>query len=161
METDVTGTAVPEQEFFDSIRPLLIPDGAWAALYFDGDWPASPREALRFARVRWITIEGDWENCGIADYEPGNPVYLTPGLLKAWATARIQGMRRRARVYTNRYDLPRAQHELGELAGQVEWWIATLDGDKLTRDWIPGLWAVQYQGGPRASRDKSVLYGAW
>ena len=40
-------------------------------------------------------------------------------------------------------------------------WIATLDGDRLTPDWLPGLWAVQFAGGRAAAVDKSVLYGTW
>jgi hypothetical protein len=44
----------------------------------------------------------------------------------------------------------------------VIWWLATLDGDKLSAGYegLP-MWGVQYAGGPRASYDTSILYGEW
>lgn len=148
-----------DRYFYDSIKPWLISDGSDAALYFDGDFAASPRESVRLGRVRWITIAAAFEHCGIVDYEAGNPVYYTPGMLRAFVVGR-EAMGKRRRVYTNRHDLPRAQAELEGLEG-IEWWVATLDGDTLTADYVPGLWAVQFHGGPGKAVDKSLLYGEW
>jgi hypothetical protein len=151
-------STIGPDHFYDSTRPSAIPDGADACLYRDGDFAASPREALRFNRTRWITIGCDWDNCGIADYEPGNPVYNRSGMLRAWVTGRM-GMGRRARVYSDRFNMARAEAELQGLT--YEWWIATLDGNELNPDFVPHLWAVQYAGGPAAAVDISRRYGTW
>ena len=143
-------------DFHDSARVGLIPGGA-AALYHDGRFAATPEQAKRFSRVRWITVIGDYRNCGIIDYEPGEADY-TPGRLRAFVQGR-KDMNCRARVYCNRSDLAGAQKAVEGLP--VEWWISTLDGNKLHAGWIQGLWAVQYAGGMTAQYDTSVLYGEW
>ena len=144
-------------DFHDSTRPALIPAGGDAALYHDGLYAATAAEASRFARVRWITVTGDWKNCGILDYERGEPDF-TPASLRAWAEGRVEH-NMRARIYCNRSTLPEAQKAVEGL--KVEWWISTLDGDKLSADFVPGLWAVQCEGGMDAEFDTSVLYGQW
>ena len=68
-------------------------------------------------------------------------------------------MKCRARVYCDRANLPAVRSKLEGLQYLV--WIATLDGDKLSADWTPGLWGVQYAGGQTAEFDTSVLYGEW
>ncbi len=143
--------------FYDSTTPGLIPAGADACLYADGKYAAQPGADKRFGRVRWITINGD-PSCGIVDYERGNPVYAEPGKLRGYVEAR-RAMKHRARVYTDRADLPAVRKLLAGLSYLV--WVATLDGDKLAPDWTEGLWAVQYQGGQHARYDESVLYGEW
>lgn len=145
-------------EFFDSTDPGKIPDGAHACLYVDGDFAASQEEAKRFAAVRWITVLGNFRDAGAADYEQGNPIYDVPGTLRLWVAGRI-GMGVRARVYCDRANLPKVRSELDGLGYLV--WLATLDGDKLDKDWTPGLWGVQYAGGLTADYDTSVLYGEW
>lgn len=166
--------AAEPPRFFDSARPWLIPGGSWAAAYHDGlyIWPAS--QALRMARLRWITIAGDARNCGIADFEPGNPVFDQPGTLYGWAHGRI-AMDCRARTYTDRANAAAALAALGGLHEDphVEWWIATLDG----RPWTPAelaadlaanwnapipadrIWACQNDRGP--GYDTSRLFGPW
>lgn len=146
------------ETFYDAIKYWLIPDWSRAALYFDGMYACPQGEQSRLAAVRWITIGADYHHCGITDYEPGNPVYEVPGLLREFVAGRL-AMRCRARVYTNRNDLPRAQAELEDLPHEL--WLATLDGDKLSPDFAPNLWAVQFEGGPNGSFDRSVLYGDW
>jgi hypothetical protein len=143
--------------FYDSTDPSMIPEGGPACLYYDGDYAAHAGAADRFKAVRWITVTGDYEHCGIADFEPGNPVY-GPGRLIDFVRGRMQ-MKKRARVYCNRVDLP----DVRNLLEGLDWllWIATLDGDQLSASYATNLWAVQYAGGVSAAYDTSVLYGAW
>lgn len=160
--------------FFDSTRPTRIPAGSSVAAYADGAY-AWPSSALRrFARARWITIGRLWSACGIADYEPGNPVYEQPGWLRDFAFGRLDhGWR--ARIYCDRFDAAAALERLGELAAddRVLWWIATLDNmawtaaelaADLAASWhapIPAarIWACQNTPGP--GWDRSILYGEW
>lgn len=148
-------------DFYDSTRPELIPAGAHACLYFDGDYSAvDSREVSdhKFPAVRWITVLGDFTHCGIADFEAGNEVFSKPGALRQFVQGRT-GAGHRARVYCDRANLPEVRALLGGLDYLV--WVATLDGDRLSPGFTPGLWAVQYLGGPRAGYDTSVLYGTW
>jgi hypothetical protein len=156
----MTAQPVSYIDFYDSTEPALIPaDAGYAALYYDGDYGAAGREgASRFPHVRWITVIGDYENCGIADYEPGNPVYINDGALRAWVEGRNR-MDARARVYCDRDVLPQARDLLTGLDYLV--WVSTLDGNQLEPDWTEGLWAVQYNGGENADYDESVLYMPW
>jgi len=149
---------VTRMDFYDSTQPNLIPAGSHACLYYDGDYAANPAEAKRFAAVRWITVLGDYRNCGIADYEQGNAVYSEPGALRAYVEGR-KNMGTRARVYCDRANLPKVRSALEGLNYLV--WIGTLDGDKLSPGYTPGLWGVQFAGGPTAEYDTSVLYGVW
>ena len=66
-------------DFYGPTQPDLIPEGSYACLYYDGDYAATAEQAKRFAAVRWITMLGDYANCGIADFELGNPVFSQPG----------------------------------------------------------------------------------
>jgi len=146
-------------DFYDSTRPDLIPAGSHACLYADGLYRATPAQSLRFAAVRWITVEGGSNPAaGCADYEEGNPVYDVPGALREWVQARTsRGMR--ARVYCDRATLPQVREELTGLHYLV--WLATLDGNKLDAGYTEGLWGVQYAGGMTAAYDTSILYGVW
>jgi len=145
-------------DFYDSVNPGAIPEGSYACLYYDGDYAANPQDAKRFAAVRWITIYGDYQNAGIADFEQGNPVFSQPGALRSFVEGRhSQG--HRARVYCDRSNLPTVRSELEGLDYLV--WLATLDGNKLSPDYTPGLWGVQYAGGVDAAYDTSILYGVW
>jgi hypothetical protein len=154
----MTATRVAGMDFYDSTQPDLIPEDTYAALYYDGDYAATPEEAKRFAAVRWITILGDYANCGIADFEQGNPVYSQPGALRAFVQGRMN-MGKRARVYSDLSNLPTVRSELDGLDYLV--WLATLDGNKLSPNYTPGLWGVQFAGGPTADYDTSILYGTW
>lgn len=144
--------------FYDAVTPANIPIGTSACLYYDGDYAATQDDARRFQRVRWITVEGDYKNCGIADYEAGNEVFSEEGELKEWVEGR-NAMGKRARVYCDRASLPEVRELLADLDYLV--WISTLDGDALSPEWTGGLWAVQYRGGVSAEFDTSVLYGEW
>lgn len=144
--------------FYDAIKYWLIPDAAPAALYHDGIYACPQGETSRLGPVRWITIAADYRNCGIADYEPGNAVFDVPGMLREFVAGRL-GMRRRARVYADRDNMASAAAELDGLP--FEWWIATLDGNRLSPDYASNLWAVQFEGGPNGHFDRSVLYGTW
>jgi hypothetical protein len=154
--------------FYDSTDIARIPDGAWAALYADGDYKAPPTTHRRFPRRRWITVLGNPVS-GIADYEPGNQVFDTAGALHRWATARE--VRSVPIVYSDRAEVREALAELDGI--RVLWWIATLDG----RDWTPeelaadlavnfgahvpaeDIWACQNTDTKKW--DRSVLFGDW
>jgi len=154
----MTATRVAGMDFYDSTQPDLIPEGTYACLYYDGDYAATAEQAKRFAAVRWITILGDYANCGIADFEQGNPVFSQPGALRAFVQGRMN-MGKRARVYSDLSNLPAVRSELDGLDYLV--WLATLDGNQLSPNYTPGLWGVQYAGGPTAEYDTSILYGVW
>jgi hypothetical protein len=149
---------VTAMDFYDSVSPEKIPAGTHACLYYDGLYAAKPAQAKRFAAVRWITVLGDYHNCGIADYEQGNEVYNKAGALRAFVQGRIN-LGLRARVYCNRSTLPTVRSHLEGLNYLV--WIGTLDGNKLSAHWTTGLWGVQYAGGMTAAYDTSILYGVW
>jgi hypothetical protein len=147
-------------EFYDSVTPANIEEGENACLYRDGLYAVAdiPAAEDRFTAVRWITVIGDYDNCGIADYEKGNPVFSVNDALRTWVEGRNRN-HHRARVYCDRDNLPEVRDQLEGL----DWllWVATLDGDVLSADWAPNLWAVQFAGGPGAPRDASILYGEW
>jgi hypothetical protein len=145
-------------DFYDSTQPDLIPAGTHACLYYDGEFAATPEQARRFAAVRWITVLGNYADCGIADFEAGNAVFSKPGALRSFVEGRHK-MGVRARVYCDRANLPTVRSELDGLTYLV--WIGTLDGDKLSANYTPGLWGVQFAGGMTADYDTSVLYGVW
>jgi hypothetical protein len=145
-------------DFYDSTQPALMPAGSHACLYYDGNYAATPAQAKRFAAVRWITVLGDYRNCGIADFEAGNEVFSKPGALRNFVQGR-KNMGTRARVYTDLSNLPKVRSELEGLNYLV--WLATLDGRKLSAHYTSGLWGVQYAGGVDANYDTSVLYGTW
>jgi hypothetical protein len=162
--------------FYDAVTPAAIPAGANAVLYVDGLYAATPQQAKRFAAVRWNTVIGGAAiaaRAGAADYEPGNPVYSTPGALRAWAAER-HAMGCRARPYFDRADAARAWEQVHDLPNVFPW-VATLTGrewraeelaDDLAANWgapIPAerLWGNQFQGGLRAPYDVSVLLGTW
>jgi hypothetical protein len=149
---------VAGMDFYDSTQPQLIPEGAHACLYYDGDYAATAAQAKRFAAVRWITVLGDYRNCGVADFEQGNEVYSKPGALRDFVQGRID-MGTRARVYCDLSNLPTVRSDLEGLKYLV--WLATLDGNKLSANYTPGLWGVQFAGGVDAEYDTSVLYGVW
>jgi hypothetical protein len=145
-------------EFYDSTDPGKIPAHSRACLYYDGVYAATTIQAARFEAVRWITVYGNYSDCGIADYEEHNPVYDLPGALRGFVEGRLASGHR-ARVYCNRANLPKVRAQLEGLDYLV--WLATLDGDKLSPGATPGLWAVQYAGGVDADYDTSILYGTW
>jgi hypothetical protein len=145
-------------DFYDSTRPDLIPADTAACLYYDGLYAATPEQAKRFRAVRWITVLGDYRHCGIADFEAGNEVYDKAGKLREYVQGRVN-MGARARVYCDRSNLAKVRADLEGLSYLV--WIGTLDGNKLSPDWTPGLWAVQFAGGETAAYDTSILYGVW
>lgn len=149
-------------DFYDSTKPSLMPFGSHALVYVDGRFSVSPTDPAlkRFNAVRWITVLGNYEDAGAADYEEGNAIYGTPGALRTWVQGRAS-RQLRARVYHDRNDTSRVLAELFGLEGHYEHWVATLDGNKLSASFLPHMWGVQYAGGISAGFDTSVLYGEW
>jgi hypothetical protein len=159
-------------DFYDSAAGEF-PDGAqYVALYVDGDYRY--KGGRDFEQEHWITVLGD-PKVLIADYEPGNLIYSTPGWLRIWADRRI-AMHRRAVIYSDRADLHQAHHELGPVLSThpgLLWWIPTLDGGDWTAQslandiaanwgvWIPPsrIWANQRLD--TGVWDESELFGAW
>jgi hypothetical protein len=146
-------------EVYDSIDPAKIPAGSHALVYYDGKYAAKPSQVKRFKATRWITVLGNYEHAGIADYEAGNEVFSKGGALRAWCEGRLR-MDCRARVYCDRSNYEEAHSLVGDLPNVV-WWIGTLDGNRLSATYVPKLWAVQFAGGPTSDVDTSVLYGTW
>ena len=85
-------------------------------------------------------------------------MYSKPGALRAFVEGR-KSMNVRARVYCDLANLPTVRSDLEGLEYLV--WLSTLDGNKLSPGYTPGLWGVQFAGGPTAAYDTSVLYGVW
>ena len=158
-------------EFYDS-APQVFPSGAqYAALYADGDF--KQRQPAGIPHARWITVDGGTAAAayaGIADFETGNPVYLSSALY-AWADQRVRDGHR-FRPYCNRSDFARAHAQVGHLG--PAWWIATLDNNP---HWTPALitaslkamtgivvdpaaiWGIQW--GTNSRYDTSYLFGEW
>lgn len=168
-------TATRLIEFNDSTDPTLIPQRDYAALYRDGLYGSAGLDAAPlFKHVRWITIAAWWQRCGIADFEPGNPVYEDPTMLPAYLNGR-QAMDRRGRIYCDRADTPLALERARNLPH--EWWIAAWTGPngepgyrwtaaELAADiarvehveiGVEQIWAIQFIGGPGLKYDTSVL----
>lgn len=162
-------------QFYDAVIPVHIPGRDYAALYFDGTYGQVGQMAARlFGHCRWITVTGDFEHCGIADFEEGNPVFDTPELLAEYLKGRAalyNGRGRRGRIYCDRANAAKALYYAGD--APREWWIATLDNrdwsaSQLARDlaenWdakIPAteIWANQNVPGQRY--DTSNLLRSW
>lgn len=162
-------------QFYDSVKPWLIPSADAAALYYDGLYGTAGRGAAHLFRlVRWITVTGDALHCGIADYEVGNPVFSEAGILRGWAEYRISH-NRRARVYVQRSLAARALAELGQAARdpRCQFWIPTGDNrtwtaEQLAADlatnWAAPIPASQIwanQNVPGGTWDRSDLFGTW
>jgi hypothetical protein len=149
--------------FYDTVADKLhtIPSDRHVCTYGDGKFKASVDQTRRFFQpVRWITIAANYENCGIIDFERGNPCYADPSLLLDFVNGRIR-MRKRARVYHDRADTGLVQHILTSMRGKYLNWVATLDGNELSPSFLPDMWGVQFKGGPKANYDESILYGQW
>lgn len=183
VENAVEEAALPL--FYDASDVRNLPSGKDVTLYRDGDFAVNPTIARRFGRVRWFTVVGNYRDCGLIDWEPGNPAF-TPAGLQRFVFGRRQ-LGKRARVYVDRVDARPAMFALGwdgrtpvtdlpasgHLVAYAEWHIATLDSDPRTRAelaaelanrWhapIPEgkLWAQQYATDGRV--DTSHLFGTW
>jgi hypothetical protein len=177
-------SAVPEapSQFYDSASATFPPGAQRAVLYFDGDYAhkGPPDPPVPF--LRWMTVIGGRAaaRAGIADYEPGNPVFETPGALRSWAELRIT-RRERAIVYSDRADLHLAIGEMGPYLAaspSLLWWIPTLDNvtwtpEALARDiaysWHVSIlrgtiWANQHTANQHTDAgewDQSTLFLAW
>jgi len=149
-------------DIYDSTKPYLMPEKSNVMVYVDGRYAVNPADPVlkRFAGVRWITVLGNYDDAGAADYEYGNHIYSQPGALRTWVQGRA-ARNMRARVYHNRSDTGKVLAELYGLEGRYENWVATLDGNKLSAGYLPHMWAVQYAGGVNAAYDTSILYGEW
>jgi hypothetical protein len=167
-------------EFYDAATWQNIPHGAAACLAVDGIYaaPASAPADLGLTDHRWITVDGDYRNASIIDWEKGDPAFSDRKLRRFVRGRRAAGQR--AIVYCDRADAREAWQALTEgddvrLRDYAEWWISTLDGVKRTAEqlaaelrdaWgapIPAsqIWACQHTGGMTAKVDTSTLLGTW
>lgn len=149
-----------ETLFYDSTQPGKLPH-ALVALYCDGDYAAGETGLGEFSGIKWITVLGN-QFAQIADFEPRNAVYENETALARWAGG-MQHQGVTPIVYTDLGNLPLVRERLGPVNPHRPYWVwaATLDGNKLSADYTPGLWGVQFAGGPTANYDISVLYGEW
>lgn len=161
----------PGTIMYDSTVPTNIPHREFAMLYHDGKFgPEGIAAAHLFDHIHWITIWGD-PNAGIADYEPGNPVYFVPGALRKWVQAR-NAMGKPARVYCDRVDVAKAAAECE--GHHHSWIIATLDGKQWTQETLAqdirdnwnavitpaSIWANQNYHQPQDLYDSSNIFGS-
>jgi hypothetical protein len=170
MVTQIHRIQFDDAALFDS----LPPDLAYAALYADGRYrvpaDAMPR-ARKITHRRWITVSGQVAHAGIADFEPQNSVYDTPGMLRNWAAMRLTERKSIPIVYSDRADVKAAVGELGKLPAYH--WIATLDQKQWTPEEIVAnlrdefgvtltvgqIWANQFTD--LGKIDVSNLFGNW
>jgi len=124
-------------QFYDAADIARIPEGvSHAALYHDGLYAVSGAQARRFPYRRWITITGDGHS-GIADFEPGNPIFERPGALRGWVADRHSLDLGTPIVYSDRANIAEALRRTEGM--RVLWWITTLDG----RDWTAAELAAE------------------
>lgn len=137
---------------YDSTRPELIPGTAPAVLpYCDGDYAWSRLPLFPKALYRYITVLGD-PDAAIADVETGD--LATPA---QWAYERSRKHPGSALiVYCNRSSVARVQEAMKGYFWHL--FLSTLDSS-VPREYggVP-VWAVQYQGGPDADYDKSIVW---
>jgi hypothetical protein len=162
-------------QFYDSANIAGIPDSAtYAALYGDGRYKTTGTEVRRvkpnIVHERWITVAG-YDHCGIADYEPGNPIFYTPGGLRSWVARRHSLNMSTPVVYVDRANIAEAAAQIDGLARL--WWIATGDGKLWTPDElaenIAGNWGVTIPAGEiwgnqnvwAKNYDQSNLFLGW
>jgi len=165
-------------DFYDStnLAELAAAGADHVCLYGDGVFDQSGRPLARtFKYRRWITVAG-LETCGIADYEPGNPVFEHAGELRRWALAR-HARESWPIVYTDRANAAAAMAEVHGLA--CYYWVSIIDpadrpaqhpvtalelSSDLTGNWhapipAPLLWGCQWDNQP--GWDRSDLFGDW
>jgi len=138
-----------------------------AAVYINGIFAADPQVvARRFPADRhvtvWIDVNGTMpQRAQVFDVEKGNGI---PANAPAWIDARRAVVHTSLpTIYCGRATLPAVEaacKAAGLLpARDYQLWISTLDGTHYTG---PGVVACQYQGGPTAKYDLSVVYDdAW
>jgi hypothetical protein len=155
----------------DSTNVHNIPlDVDIAGVYRNGSGAADPAVvARRFPQDKYVTVWIDVlgtaaDSCQIVDVEPGNVrAEHAPRWIKARRAAVHTSL---PTVYCDRTRHPevvQACEAEGLKAGQhYQFWIATLDGSTkmngVELDTIPGVVAVQVEGGQSAAFDRSVVY---
>ena len=145
--------------FYDSASPHNIPSGVYAAVCVNGDYAWQEHDIQRMSRVfRYIAVEHggklsieEWApHARCVDIEPG--CVWPPERAVPFLVARHQHFGD-ATAYCDRGTLAEVQRIMRGIP--VFHWVATLDGTQN----VPGAWSVQYQGGPNAPYDVSVLHG--
>lgn len=155
----------------DAVAWMNIPRTAdIIAVYRNGNWPAKPEDVnayfplTKYVHV-WIDVNGSCpESAQVLDVEKGD---ATPQQAPGWIQARRKVVHTSLpTVYCDRSNLIGVQAECaaaGLKSGRdYQLWISTLDGSedfqgKPLRS-IPGVVAVQVEGGPTAKWDRSVVY---
>lgn len=178
-ETELTDTA-PEL-VFDAATWENLPRHSSLLLYADGNFkaPVDAPKVLFAARVRYITVTGDFTRAGVLDWEPGNPCFY-PGGVRSFVRGR-RAASEVARVYCDRANAAESVAALrdfgnGDLLAYpgLVWHIATLDGHLPTAEELAAdlaenwgapeitedrIWACQYA--TNGLYDTSVLFGKW
>jgi len=168
-------------QFYDSTDLPDIPDDAThLAAYHDGIGAVTTAQIRRtkpnIQYVRWITIAAD-PHCAISDFEPPNPCFTSPPMLRNHAADRQKLNMSTPITYVNRSNAGRALRRLEGL--RSFWWITVIDpqdpgaqhpwtpqelSHELTTRWdapIPAarIWGCQWQNTPRY--DLSDLFLGW
>lgn len=167
-------------DFYDSARWQTLQGLGAAALYRDGRFaaPTDAPQTLKLKRHRWITIDDDYRDCSIIDWEQGNPCFTAQGLVRFVLGRR--GLDKEAIPYFDRADAHAAVDALKSYGTGQLWryprlyfWLGTLDGTPLTAEdlaeqladrWdapIPTdrIWADQYLDD--GTKDTSRLFLRW
>jgi hypothetical protein len=167
-------------QFYDSADLAGIPQTAThLAAYHDGIGQTSQAHIARtlpnVRHVRWITVQND-PHSGIADFEPGTPVYQAPGMLRQWAAGRHSLDMSTPVVYCDRANARLAMDRLHGLT--VLWWISVINPahPQDQHPWTPyelaadlaahwsvalhgNIWACQWENTP--GYDLSDLFLGW
>jgi hypothetical protein len=142
--------------FYDSANSVDVPTGAYAAVYINGYYAWAEVEVARMAKVFRVSVRADptWAaSARCIDVEQGA---ASPNQAVAFVEERRRLGFDDATVYCDRSTWTTLITQFARAKVEAPlWWIATLDGT----GYLPGAWAVQYQGGPHAPYDLSVLHG--
>ncbi len=138
---------------YDAVSWENIPDNAeMVAGYIDGpasQWPAGAWARFPHAVKVRITVNPADNEGDVLDVELGD---ANPADAPGWIRRRHAAGAPFVTIYCNRSTLPAVQ--AAAQGTEYSLWISTLDGTQQ----VPGAVAVQYQGGPHAPYDMSVVH---
>jgi hypothetical protein len=138
---------------YDAVSWQNIPaDAEMVAGYVDGpasQWPAEAWARFPHAVTVRITVNPADNEGDVLDVENGD---AEPADAPGWIKRRHAAGAKFVTIYCNRSTLPAVQ--AAAQGTEYSLWISTLDGTQQ----VAGAVAVQYQGGPHAPYDVSVVH---
>lgn len=128
---------------YDSAQPDLIPAGHAVALYRNGRYAATQKQADRFSSVMWIDVNGSDLAAGVLDVETGD---ASPAGWYEWALHRSElHPGELLRAYCNLSTWPAVKAETARLPAEarrlVRYWVANPVGRSHL---VPGSDATQW-----------------